>query len=563
MSKDKNPDKFIRFKEDLSKIELPEKFTFPFYYTPHPVAKFAVKQLQFYLKNNKIIKHNFGLESYFKNKKPIGKMFGVLVVKNKVNELGFLAAFSGKIADSNTHQYFVPPVYDMLSNNGFYLEEVDKLKLIIKKINEFEASEDFINAKKEYEKLIVQKDKAIELQRIENTNAKKLRKQKRQEIANLSEIDKTQILQQLSIESQACRYKLKDLIKFWDKKIEPLRLTFKHKVYFKSKLKELRKTHSNYIQEKLFEQYNFINKFKDYKNVKEIFADTFFKIPPAGAGECAAPKLLQYAFLNDLQPIALAEFWWGQSPRDIIRKHNHFYPACRGKCEPILNFMLEGIELEKNPLLENYGKGKKVEILYEEETFAVVLKPYHFLSAPGKHIEDSVWLRMKNHFPAAQGPIIVHRLDMATSGIMLIAKTKEAYKNLQAQFINRSVKKRYTALLNGKIEKETGTINLPLRGDMNDRPRQMVCLKYGKKAATEFKKLKEINGKTLVHFFPITGRTHQLRMHASHPNGLNTPIVGDVLYGTKANRLHLHASYIKFTHPENGTTLEFEYEIDF
>ena len=306
-----------------------------------------------------------------------------------------------------------------------------------------------------------------------------------------------------------------------------------------------------------------MNKFKQEKGLLEIFSNTVFQQPPAAAGECAAPKLLQYAFQNDLEPICMAEFWWGDSPKSEVRKHGQFYPACTGKCEPILGHMLQGFELNENLLLKQNSTVEELEILYQDDDLVVINKPEEFLSVPGIEIKDSVYLRIKHQFPLATGPIIVHRLDMSTSGILVLALNKESHKLLQQQFIKRKVQKRYIALLDGNIERDYGFIDLPLRVDLDDRPRQMVCYEHGKKAQTKYEVITRKSNKTLVYFYPITGRTHQLRMHASHRLGLNAPIIGDDLYGKKANRLHLHAESLEFTHPKTKELMKFQVEPNF
>ena len=259
----------------------------------------------------------------------------------------------------------------------------------------------------------------------------------------------------------------------------------------------------------------------------------------------------------------MAEFWWGKSPNSEIRKHKNFYPACQGRCKPILTHMLEGIEMEENPMLENSSNEKDIKIIFEDDAIVVLNKPAELLSVPGKEINDSVLVRVKNLYPNATGPLIVHRLDMSTSGIMLFTKTKKANKILQNQFIERTIKKRYVALLDGIIKENEGEINLPLRVDLDDRPRQLVCDIYGKPAKTKWKVIDRKNNTTRIHFYPITGRTHQLRVHASHSLGLNTPIMGDDLYGKKSNRLHLHAEFIEFTHPITKKKTSFTVDSNF
>ena len=259
----------------------------------------------------------------------------------------------------------------------------------------------------------------------------------------------------------------------------------------------------------------------------------------------------------------MAEFWWGESPKSAIRKHKHFYPACQGKCQAILGHMLQGIKIDENPLLNQSSDGKNIEVIYEDEELLIINKPADFLSVPGKTIQDSVYHRIKMLFPKATGPLIIHRLDMSTSGLMIIAKSKGTHKYIQKQFINRNVQKRYIALLDGLIKENNGIIDLPLRVDLEDRPRQLVCYQHGKPAKTKWEVIERYNGKTKVYFYPITGRTHQLRVHSAHIKGLNTAILGDDLYGKKSHRLHLHAEAIEFKHPKTKELVRFEIKAPF
>ena len=367
----------------------------------------------------------------------------------------------------------------------------------------------------------------------------------------------------MSKESLEAKYFFNNVNRYWEHVLEAHKeklAVFTSKI---TQLKELRKTKSAALQQYLFEQYQFLNSKKEVKNLSQLFAETAEQNPPAGSGECAAPKLLQYAFLNNLKPIAMAEFWWGQSPNKEIRQHKQFYPACQGKCKPILTHMLQGMDLDTDPLLQNPAIGKELEIIFEDEQLIVVYKPEEFLSVPGIHIQDSVYTRIKKQINNISGPIIVHRLDMSTSGLLVLAKNKKAHKNLQSQFIKKTVQKRYTALLNGIVTETKGTIQLPLRVDLDDRPRQLVCFEHGKPAKTNWEVIERKNGKTKVHFYPISGRTHQLRVHAAHFLGLNTPIVGDDLYGEKADRLHLHADTLEFEHPTTKQPMKFYKKANF
>ena len=269
----------------------------------------------------------------------------------------------------------------------------------------------------------------------------------------------------------------------------------------------------------------------------------------------------------------MAEFWWGDSPKNEIRHHGYYYPSCKGKCEPILQHMLQGLKVDENPLLNSIHEDEELEIVYEDEWLVVVNKPAGMLSVPGKEEDrDSVYHRLKKKYPDATGPMIVHRLDMATSGLLLVAKTKEVHQHLQAQFASRSIKKRYVAVLDGvtaTVEKtvplpgRAGRIELPLCLNPLDRPRQIVSREHGKEAITEYRIISESEKHIRIAFYPLTGRTHQLRVHAAHPEGLDCPILGDELYGKKADRLYLHAEYIEFRHPISGKILRIQKEADF
>ncbi|RXR17331.1 RluA family pseudouridine synthase [Flavobacterium amnicola] len=551
---------FQTFKTTISGIDLPEKFTFPFYYEPHPLAVIASKELQKYLEKQTNFEHNFGLIEG-QNGLIIGKMFGVLVCQNQNNELGYLWAFSGKLADQNHLDYFVPTVYDMLHPSSFYKNEEEIINQLNRKIETAEFNSEFNIAKENLNQILSEAEQDIQRHKNHIKIQKKVRQQQRLDAEK--ELDATafeKFVEELKEQSQQEGILLKKMMAYWNYKITDAQKEVDAYEEKLNELKELRKQKSNNLQQRLFAEYAFLNGWGESKSLGEIFDNN----PPAGAGECAAPKLLHYAFQHDLKPICMAEFWWGQSPKSEVRKHQQFYPSCKSKCEPILlGHMLNGITMDENPFELNPAEGKEIEIVYEDECMAIINKPAEFLSVPGKQISDSVYARMKTKYPEATGPIIVHRLDMSTSGIMLIAKTEAAYLNLQRQFIKRTVKKCYEAILDGIITSKENTIDLPLRVDLDDRPRQLVCYEYGKPAQTQWEIISIENSKTRVHFYPITGRTHQLRVHASHPLGLNTPIVGDDLYGTKANRLHLHAKSITFTHPVSKKEIKIEVKAGF
>lgn len=604
------------FKKPVSHLALPEKFTYPFHYTPHPLCVLAAEEVKEYIASRK----------EWQEELAFGKMFGVLIVQtdngitnNEENQIGYLAAFSGNLAGKNLHPYFVPPVYDLLQPEGFFKIEEEQISAINIRIRELENSGSYLNSKEKW-KIETEQAKAVLNQaKAELKMAKEAREIRRQSSPELSEEEQASLIR----ESQYQKAEYKRLEKEWKKRLEELETEVRHFDIEIERLKTERKERSAALQRKLFEQFRMLNAQGEVKDLYTIFEQTVQKVPPAGAGECALPKLLQYAYLHQLKPLAMAEFWWGDSPKNEIRHHGYYYPSCKGKCEPILQHMLQGLEVDENPLLNPVHEEEELEIVFEDEWLLVVNKPAGMLSVPGKAEDrDSVYHRLKKKYPEATGPMIVHRLDMATSGLLLVAKTKEVHQDLQAQFANRSIKKRYMAVLDGaiiKTEKETkpiaekailiaketvstkktakaertgntGRIELPLCLNPLDRPRQMVSSEHGKEAITEYqiiseseritsesentfnesnrideseRSINESRKYTRIVFYPLTGRTHQLRVHAAHPKGLGCPILGDELYGKKADRLYLHAEYIEFRHPIYGDIFRIQKEADF
>jgi len=604
------------FKKPVSYLALPEKFTYPFHYTPHPLCVLAAEEVKEYIASRK----------EWQEELASGKMFGVLIVQtdngitnNEENQIGYLAAFSGNLAGKNLHPYFVPPVYDLLQPEGFFKIEEEQISAINIRIRELENSSSYLGSKEKW-KIETEQAKAVLNQaKAELKMAKEAREIRRQSSPELSEEEQASLIR----ESQYQKAEYKRLEKEWKKRLEELEMEVRHFDIEIERLKTERKERSAALQRKLFEQFRMLNAQGEVKDLYTIFEQTVQKVPPAGAGECALPKLLQYAYLHQLKPLAMAEFWWGDSPKNEIRHHGYYYPSCKGKCEPILQHMLQGLEVDENPLLNPVHEEEELEIVFEDEWLLIVNKPAGMLSVPGKAEDrDSVYHRLKKKYPEATGPMIVHRLDMATSGLLLVAKTKKVHQDLQAQFANRSIKKRYVAVLDGaiiKTEKETkpitekailiaketvstkktakaertgntGRIELPLCLNPLDRPRQMVSSEHGKEAITEYqiiseseritsesentfnesnrideseKSINESRKYTRIIFYPLTGRTHQLRVHAAHPEGLGCPILGDELYGKKADRLYLHAEYIEFRHPIYGDILCIQKEADF
>ena len=542
------------FSQSISHIPLPEKFTYPFHYTPHPLCVLATEEVKAFIET----------QVEWQEELSLGKMFGVLIVQDNEEVISYLAAFSGNLAGKNLHPFFVPPVYDLLQPQGFFKIEEERISTINSRIKELEADTTYLTLKQRLKTETEQATTALTKAKAELKTNKEVRELRRQSVASLSEEEQTALIK----ESQFQKANFKRLEREWKKLLEERKAEV---VAFETTIEDLkmeRKERSAALQQKLFEQFRMLNAKGEAKDLCTIFEETVHKIPPGGAGECALPKLLQYAYLHQLKPLAMAEFWWGNSPKTEVRHHGYYYPSCKGKCEPILKHMLQGLEVDENPLTADICPHMDLEIVFEDEWMLVVNKPSGMLSVPGKiETADSVYQRMREKYPNATGPMIVHRLDMATSGLLLIAKTKEVHQHLQAQFENHTIKKRYIALLDGsKLEKpikKNGRIELPLCLNPLDRPRQMVSEEYGKTAITDYQVLESSGEYIRILFYPQTGRTHQLRVHAAHPQGLGCPIVGDELYGKKANRLYLHAEYIEFCHPVYDETISLQKEAEF
>lgn len=548
--------------ESISDIALPERFTFPFYYEPHPLAKMAAAELQHYLETQTGLDHNFGLEPD-REGMVIGKMFGVLVVQDAEGKLGYLSAFSGKLADSNDHPEFVPPVFDMLVEDSFFLKGQEVVSAVNTRIEALLSDESYQRLKRDEEEISarsLQEIASFKNQLKCNKESRKLLRVQHQN--SLSQEEYALVEADLIRQSLFDKHQLKVLTGSWEQRLKEVRTALAGYEADIEALKNERKERSAALQQQIFEQYVFLNQEGKGKSLQDIFSLTAFGRPPAGAGECATPKLLQFAFANGCKPLAMAEFWWGASPKSEIRRHKHFYPACTGKCKPILAHMLEGMPVDENPFLLTPEENSRLEIIYEDESFVVVNKPAGLRSVPGVDIQDSVYTRLQ-YMPGYADAHIVHRLDMGTSGLLVVARTQEAHKHIQKQFLQRTVRKRYRALLSKVIDQKEGEITLPLCADLFNRPRQLVCFNTGKRAVTKWKVVERYEAATRVDFWPLTGRTHQLRMHAAHELGLNAPIVGDDLYGMPSHRMCLHAAYLEFTHPKTRERVSFEAEEDF
>jgi tRNA pseudouridine32 synthase/23S rRNA pseudouridine746 synthase len=549
---------FSPFVSDISHCTLPDKFTYPFCYQAHPLALAASEELQ-----SKLISfHPADAERQ-------GRMYGVLVVKNAQGQLGYLSALSGGANETIAHNgfeiNFVPPIHQAYSNSEFEQKKQVEINQINQSISQLTANPDIERLTTLLAVSVDESEQEIQALQRQMRENKKARKEKRAwlSVTDLPDDEQRSISIELSRESVTDKKALLALKQDHKAIIGTATQDLQQLTDEIELLKKRRKRLSTILQKHFFKQYQMLNIQGVRKDLTEIFAETILQKPPAGSGDCAAPKLLQYAFDHALTPLCMAEFWWGKQPKSEIRKHKNFYPACQGKCQPILNHMLIGMDVESNPLLINPAERKQLEIIFQDEHVVVVNKPADLLSVPGKSIKDSVYTRIKAQFPHATGGLIIHRLDMATSGLLMLALNERSHKHIQQQFINKEVNKRYVAIIDGTLDKMSGEIRLPLCVDVNDRPRQMVCYEHGKYAETHWQVIEEKVGKTKLFLYPITGRTHQLRMHCAHPDGLNLPILGDGLYGIRANRLHLHAQRLSFVHPITKARLTFEVDAEF
>ena len=526
-----------RFKSDISVVEAPGRFNNPFYYSPHALCVMAAGEVRAMLSRDSVVAADAAK----------GKMFGVLVVRDSGGGLGYLAAFSGLLAGRNCVDGFVPPVFDMQNPDGYFKKEEAEISALNRKIKETECCDEYMAAAS----AVADTKRVMEQQLAAMREDMRFCKQHRSELRAKGALTADEEAA-LVRESQYQKAELKRATARWQQQIAECEVAvapFKEEV---AEMKEERKRRSAALQRWLFEQFKVLNANGCEKSLLDIFAAHSDIVPPGGAGECAAPKLLQYAYLNSLVPIAVAEFWVGASPAGEVRRDGCFYGACKSKCEPILGFMLQGLDVEENAL-EKGGDISRIDIVYEDEHIVVVDKPSGVLSVPGIMGGTSVQQWLRDEYLHTNELFVAHRLDMATSGLLVAAKSMELYKELQRQFAGREVEKQYTAILEGVPRQSEGVIELPLAADYENRPRQKVDYVAGKPAVTRYNVIDtlECDGRrcAVVCFEPITGRTHQLRVHAAHKDGLDCPIVGDALYGTAGERLMLHASRITFVHP--------------
>ena len=590
-------------------IPSPRQFTYPFCYDVDPLAEAASLELQRYIADADLMS----------TEKGCGKMFGVLVVEYEDEEgalqRGFLAAYSGLLGGRNDWPYFVPPVFDAQQPDGHFKRTEREISAINREIAAIEHDAEYLQSVAQHEQTKKRLQAEVDAFKAEVDAAKARRDARRKSGEPLSEEEQAEMIR----ESQFMKAELRRRRKAMEQAESTLNT--QHSTFLKS-LQRKRKQMSDELQRWLFSAYRMLNAKGEERDLIDIFREYTHAMPPAGAGDCCAPKLLQYAYLHRLRPVCMAEFWWGESPASEIRHHLHYYPACRSKCLPILTHMLKGLDVAPNPLAKKRHTAEP-RVLYADEYIMVVDKPAGMLSVPGKaesvrsEYSDSANISIEEYFANLQLPTnsqftteqftigeadnsklktqsskflkAAHRLDMDTSGLLVLARTEEAYVELQRQFASRETVKRYEAVLSGvptqnsKLKTQNSStqpsgcveaISLPLIADINDRPRQRVDLEHGKPALTlydivevravdantavAYTTKKVDKGRTLIHLYPKTGRTHQLRVHCAHPLGLACPILGDPLYGIeRADRMYLHAAELTFRHPVTGETMHF------
>lgn len=486
-------------------------------------------------------------------------MFGVLVVETDAatHRLGFIAAFSAQLAGRAVWPWFVPPVFDMLHPDSHFLAEEARIDELSQRIEALECDATFLFLQRQLQQQTSLAAKTLEHER-QALAAAKLARDKARSLASPGQL--RELGPALIAESQKLKADFKRLQRRLQSELEQTAGQLRPYEQEIKNLKSERQQRSLALQQWIFAQQHLLNA----HGVSRPLTDFFPGLPPSGAGECCAPKLLQCAFQHQWRPLCMAEFWVGRSPAEELRIDGNFYPACRRKCRPILAHMLQGLKVEPNPVLQrNIAMARHLRIVYADADIIVVSKPSGMLSVPGNDEVPNVKEEVSKRFPDLAGPVIVHRLDMDTSGLMVLARHFAAYRKLQSQFEQHTVRKRYEAVVEGKIVGE-GMISLPLCPDPADRPRQMVNLALGKRAITHYRAVHaEGPATTRLHLFPLTGRTHQLRVHCAHPDGLHAPIVGDALYGTAARRLLLHAAEISFRHPRDGREVHFQIPPDF
>ena len=528
--------------------ELPAAFTYPFRYTAHPLCERAAAVV-----SEEVRRMGIGE----------GKMYGVLIAGDG-DRLFFLAAYSGQLRGSYDHPWFVPPVVDYLNPDSHFQREQREIGELGLRMEAMQASEQRRTWQMRVAQLRAERETAVAEAKRAYGEGKKRRDEAKREKGERD----AAWLQALVRESQRQKADIQRAKQLHKQEIIELESQLAQHNALVHELQEERRRRSEALQQWLFCQFNFLNGRGESRNLLDIFGtDSSHRgltLIPSGAGECCAPKLLQAAYKLALRPMAMAEFWLGSSKPGHYRQPGAYFPACRSKCHPILGHMLQGLCVEPDPAAHYERALQPVSVLWEDEHLAVVSKPQGWVSIPGKSDQPCLLDAVQRLCPDAEGPIIVHRLDQDTSGVMVVAKNARIHHALSRMFELREVQKRYVALLEcPHLERpQQFRLSIPLGPDLENLPRQRVDFEGGKEAITDCIVLGEERhcdvAVTRVAFYPHTGRTHQLRVHAASPEGLGTPILGDRLYGHVADRLYLHAEVLEFRHPATGQPMHFE-----
>ena len=551
----------------VTDIEPPSELNNPFNYVPHALTLLAAGKLCDYLET----------QTQWAEEIAAGKMFGVLVCRDDDGRLGFLAAYSGQLGGRADWPWFVPAVLDYLQPDGHFKTEEARITAINRQVDALENADEYHSLTKELEQVKADGEREISRYR----QYMQACKQRRDAVRAAGHCDEAALI----AESQHQKAELRRMKKHWQEETERVGERLRPMSDRIDSLRHERRQRSDALQQWLFDHFILQNRRGERRSLTGIFADTGQTTPPSGAGECCAPKLLHHAFTHHLQPLCMGELWQGRSPQMEVRHHGQFYPACRGKCKPILEWMLGMADSDEGPIgsmgpmrpmnpvdpmeaMEpmNAIGPKGLKIVYKDESIIVVSKPSGLLSVPGKHDHPSV----ENILGGCFGRVFMpHRLDQDTSGLLVVARTMDAYHHMQQQFLERTVSKEYEALLLGTAPgdrpcgseniNDEGIVSLPLRPDLDDRPRQLVDREHGKAAVTHYRIISREEGLVRVLLIPHTGRTHQLRVHCAHHDGLGMPIAGDSLYGRAdgAPRLCLHARMLAFRHPATSQPMAF------
>ncbi|MBO4907365.1 MAG: RNA pseudouridine synthase [Bacteroidaceae bacterium] len=486
-----------------------------------------------------------------------GKMYGVLVVKYR-NGLAFLAAYSGQLQGCYHDDWFVPPIVDYLQPESHFMREQAVISELNRQVSGWFRRKSRQQLEQKRHELEQMRDEAVQKAKTAYSEGKA-----RRDIMRQGGLATTEAIN----ESQRQKADIRRAKQLYSTELTALDAAIANDNLDLQRLQAERKSRSEALQQWLFNQFEFLNARGETARLHELFAiqnnsRTNGSIP-SGVGECCVPKLLQAAYRLGLKPLCMGEFWMGASSKTEERTHGNWYPACNRKCRPLLGFMLQGLDVEADPAAyyNNVYDGQCPQVLWQDEWFAILDKPAGWLSVQGLSNQPCVQDYARELWPAATGPLVVHRLDQDTSGLMLIAKTSEAHRRAQHLFEHRQVNKTYIAFLERAVTPSEGIISLPLAPDIDQRPRQIVSFEHGLEATTRYQLLDSSNNRTA--FYPETGRTHQIRVHASHPQGLNSPIVGDRLYGNLAARLYLHAARLRFRHPFTNSVVDVESQCPF